>query len=179
MHSVSTLLVRPKPGSNPDDHSRGLLQLGNLIFPVALGRNGMTSHKREGDGATPITLTRPLFGFYRADRESRPCSALPFIPIRDDMGWCDAPDHPSYNRLVNLPFAASHECLKRDDSLYDLVVVLDINITKRVRGQGSALFMHVAREGYKPTEGCIALRKQDLRLVLNHMRPDTSLQIQR
>ncbi len=106
-------------------------------------------------------------------------STLPFVPIRNDMGWCDAPDHPSYNRPVALPFGSSHECLKRDDSLYDLVVVLDINITTRIKGMGSALFMHVAREGYKPTEGCIALRKEDLRQLLMHMRRDTTIRIQR
>ncbi|WP_244574533.1 L,D-transpeptidase [Cohaesibacter sp. ES.047] len=153
--------------------------MGSHVFPVALGRRGMTSKKREGDGGTPITVTRPLYGFYRADRENRPRSILPFTPIHAGMGWCDSPDHASYNRLVRLPFSTSHERMMREDNLYDLVVVLDINITKRTRNKGSALFMHVAREGYKPTEGCIALDKRDLRLVLAHMGPQTQIRIVR
>ncbi|WP_373235774.1 L,D-transpeptidase family protein [Cohaesibacter celericrescens] len=157
--------------------SQGHCITGSTVFACALGQTGQTAFKQEGDGATPLTHTRPLYGFYRPDRESKPRSTLPFIPISKSMGWCDAIDHPSYNRRVRLPFGASCEAMWRDDSLYDLVVVLDINITQRQKGRGSALFMHVAREGYKPTEGCIALAKQDLRLLLQVMTTNSRIQI--
>ena len=169
------ITCRPKP-ANP---SNGLLQIEKQIFPVSLGRSGLTSSKREGDGATPLLRTRPLYGFYRSDRENKPHSALPFLPIKKSMGWCDAPWHPNYNRLIKRPFKDSHEDMWRDDSLYDLVVVLDINMSTRRQGMGSALFMHVARPGYRPTEGCIALTKRDLRRLLTHIDRNTRIHITR
>lgn len=138
----------------------------------------MTSSKREGDGATPIIVTKALYGFYRKDKGPKPNSQLAFLPIQQHWGWCDDAGHPNYNRLVSKPFGASHEELWRQDALYDLVVVLDINITHRIRGKGSALFMHVARDGFLPTEGCIALEKRDLYRLLTIMDSDTKIIIQ-
>lgn len=89
------------------------------------------------------------------------------IVLVPGMGWCDAPSDPNYNRQVRYPYRASAEALWRDDGLYDLVAVLDYNVRPRVRGRGSAIFMHVARPGYLPTEGCIALRKDHLRRLLS------------
>jgi L,D-peptidoglycan transpeptidase YkuD (ErfK/YbiS/YcfS/YnhG family) len=97
-------------------------------------------------------------------------TALPRRAIRPDDGWCDAPADRNYNRRVRLPYLASTERLSRDDALYDIVVVLDYNIRHRSRGAGSAIFMHVARPGWLPTEGCIALAEHDLRRVLAHCR---------
>ena len=165
--------ITQKPGST----NHGYCVTGPYVFACALGKTGFTAFKREGDGATPVTQTKPLYGFYRPDREAKPSSALPFMPLSKSMAWCDATTHPSYNRLVKLPFGASHEILWRDDSLYDLLVVLDINISTRQKGRGSALFMHVAREGYKPTEGCIALAKPDLRLLLQSMSTNSHIRI--
>src|SRR3546814_4717158 len=77
------------------------------------------------------------------------------------MLWCDQPDHASYNRLVRAPFCRSHEEMMRKDGLYDICLVLDWNITSRRRHRGSAIFFHIAREGYRPTEGCVAISLAD------------------
>lgn len=106
-------------------------------------------------------------------------TALPKRPIRPDDGWCDAPVDRNYNRRVRLPYPASTERLSRDDALYDLVVVLDYNMRPRRRGAGSAIFMHVARSGWLPTEGCIALAEPDLRRVLAHCRRQSALVVPR
>ncbi|WP_321448111.1 L,D-transpeptidase family protein [uncultured Cohaesibacter sp.] len=172
---LSGITVRQKPGHD----SKGLLTFGNQTVPCALGRGGMGPIKLEGNGVTPILTTRMLYGFYRPDREKRPLSAIPFYPMQTDMGWCDEAEHRCYNRLVSLPFEASHETMWREDPLYDLVVVLDINIAPRAKRRGSAIFMHVAREGYTPTEGCIALDKKDLRHLLGWMSPETKIDIAR
>ena len=169
------ITIRPRP-NRPQ---QGILSQDGRSYPCALGRSGLTSAKREGDGATPLITTKPLYGFYRPDRETRPPSALPFHALKTDMGWCDDRTHPSYNQPVSLPFDTSHEALWREDALYDLIVVLDINITRRTRGAGSALFMHVARDGYRPTEGCIALAKRDLRQLLKALTPQTRIRIMR
>lgn len=145
---------------------RGILQYGNLQVACALGRKGWRARKREGDGATPRGQWRPRLVLYRADRVRRPRTALPVRPMRSDAGWCDAPSDRNYNRAVRHPYAASAERLWRPDALYDVLVVLDYNECPRVRGLGSAIFMHVARPDRAPTEGCLALARNDLLLVL-------------
>jgi L,D-peptidoglycan transpeptidase YkuD (ErfK/YbiS/YcfS/YnhG family) len=122
--------------------------------------------KREGDGATPIGQWRVREVLYRPDRVRRPATSLPVRAMRRHDGWCDAAADRNYNRLVRLPYPASAEPLWRQDALYDVVVVLGCNDHPRVRGRGSAIFLHVARPGYAPTEGCIALaRGHVLRLL--------------
>jgi len=151
-----------------------------ISYKCAIGRSGMiaANDKREGDGATPIGKW-PMRGiYYRADRLTLPKLALPSTPITKDMGWCDAPDDPAYNRLVTLPFAASHEILWREDHAYDLIIELGHNDNPPVPGLGSAVFMHVAKPGYTPTEGCVALALEDLIAVLKDCRTGTLLDIQ-
>jgi L,D-peptidoglycan transpeptidase YkuD (ErfK/YbiS/YcfS/YnhG family) len=149
--------------------TRGWLKLGNLTFPCALGRTGIHVRKREGDGATPAGTWPLVCVLYRADRVRRPRTVLPTRPLRLEDGWCDAPGDRNYNRLVKHPYPASAERLWRADGLYDVLVVLDYNEHPRVRGKGSAIFMHVARSGYAPTEGCIALTRVHLVRLLERL----------
>jgi L,D-peptidoglycan transpeptidase YkuD (ErfK/YbiS/YcfS/YnhG family) len=142
--------------------TRGLVELGPLRFPCALGTSGWRARKREGDGATPTGRWRIGAVRYRPDRASRPRTALPVRPLGPSDGWCDAPADGNYNRLVRHPYPASAERLWRQDGLYDLLVILAYNERPRVRGRGSAIFMHVAKPGLAPTEGCVALRRSDL-----------------
>jgi L,D-peptidoglycan transpeptidase YkuD (ErfK/YbiS/YcfS/YnhG family) len=146
--------------------TRGVVKLGGLAFPCSLGRSGRRTVKREGDGATPIGCWRLLQVLYRADRIQRPATALPMRQIRPDDGWCDAPADRNYNRPVRHPYPASAERLWRSDGLYDIVVVLSHNVRPRIRGAGSAIFMHVAPPGYTPTAGCIALKREHLLRLL-------------
>ena len=131
----------------------------------ALGRSGISANKREGDGATPLARMTVVGGFRRCHRVAVP-TRLSLRAIRADFGWCDAPADANYNRLVRLPFTASHEKMMRDDRLYDVVIVLDWNIGSRRRNLGSAIFLHVARPGYTPTEGCVAVSPRDMAWLL-------------
>ena len=147
-------------------HPRGLVELRGHSWRCALGRGGVRLHKEEGDGATPagrLPLRRIL---YRADRVPAPRTALPREPIGAQDGWCDDPGHADYNRQVRLPHPARHEELWRRDGLYDVVGVLGWNDAPVLRGRGSAIFLHVARADYAPTEGCVALSRPDLLAVL-------------
>lgn len=146
-------------------------------YRCALGRAGIRAAKREGDGATPAGLLPLRRVLYRPDRLSRPRLALPVAPLSPDAGWCDDSADPAYNRLVSLPHPARHERMWRDDGLYDLVVVLGYNDDPPVPGLGSAIFLHVARPDYGPTEGCVALALDDLRAVLGDCRTDTAMRI--
>lgn len=147
-------------------HPDGRLEWNGRSVRCALGRGGLSADKGEGDGATP-TGTLPLRRvMYRADKGPPPRTALPLAPITRDDGWCDDPADPAYNHPVRLPYPGRHEALWRDDDVYDIVVVLGYNDDPVVAGRGSAVFMHVARPGYLPTEGCVALDAADLRALL-------------
>lgn len=144
----------------------GLLRLGGLVVRAAIGRGGITAHKREGDGATPAGLLKLRRVLFRADRLAAPPCAVPREPIAPDDGWCDDPGSPDYNRMIRLPHPARHEVLWRADPLYDVIGVLGWNDAPTIPGRGSAIFLHVARPDYAPTEGCIALARPDLLAVL-------------
>jgi L,D-peptidoglycan transpeptidase YkuD (ErfK/YbiS/YcfS/YnhG family) len=131
----------------------------------ALGRSGTAALKREGDGATPLAVMHVLHGYYRS-RRVRLQTRLDMAPIRAGLGWCDSPADRNYNRPVRLPYGKSHEGMLRKDHLYDVVIVLDWNIRPRVRNRGSAIFLHLARPGYKPTEGCVAVSAKDMAWLL-------------
>jgi L,D-peptidoglycan transpeptidase YkuD (ErfK/YbiS/YcfS/YnhG family) len=142
-----------------------------LRFRCALGKGGLKRDKREGDGATPIGAWPMRRLLYRADRMTAPATRLPCAPIAPEDGWCDDPADPAYNRAVRLPYAARHERLWREDEIYDLLVVLGHNDDPVVAGHGSAVFLHVARADYRPTEGCVALVHADLARVLVEAAP--------
>lgn len=152
--------------ASPRDRTKGQLRLGPITIPCALGRSGVTRMKREGDGATPAGTFKLLSVAFRADRVNRPRTILPVQALDQTDGWCDDPVHPRYNRPVDLPFSASHERMWRNDRLYDIVVILDHNMHPPVKGRGSAIFFHIAHDNYRPTEGCIAVAPQHMRLIL-------------
>jgi L,D-peptidoglycan transpeptidase YkuD (ErfK/YbiS/YcfS/YnhG family) len=135
-------------------------------FRCAIGRGGLRTHKEEGDGATPRGLLPLRRVLYRADRGRAPACAVPVEPIGPADGWCDDPADAAYNRPVSLPHDGRHEELWRADGLYDIVGILGWNDAPVVRGRGSAIFLHLARPDYAPTEGCIALSSADLRAAL-------------
>ncbi len=161
------LFVRALSRSAP----RGLIAIGGgPAVPCALGRSGRRALKREGDGAAPIGSFALEAVLYRPDRVLRPRTGLPLRAVGRQDGWCDAACDRNYNRLVRHPYPASAEELWRGDGLYDVIVVLHYNRRPRIRGRGSAIFMHVARPGLAPTEGCIALRRADLLRLIARLR---------
>lgn len=147
-------------------HADGRLAFRGAMLRCALGRGGVRADKREGDGATPAGLLALRRVYYRADRGPIPAAAVPIEPLAADDGWCDDAGHADYNRPVRLPHGARHEVLWRDDALYDVIGVLGWNDAPVLRGRGSAIFLHLARADYAPTEGCVALAGADLRWLL-------------
>ena len=65
-----------------------------------------------------------------------------------------------------MPIHASAEALWRDDAIYDIIGVLGWNDAPVQPGLGSAIFLHLARDDFAPTDGCVALAPADLRHVL-------------
>lgn len=147
-------------------HPDGRLVLSGHVLRAALGRGGVRADKQEGDGATPAGILKLRRVLYRADRLRPPACAVPIEPIAPTDGWCDDPGDADYNRQVRLPHQARHEALWREDAVYDLIGVLGWNDAPTRRGLGSAIFLHVARPNFAPTEGCIALVLLDVLVVL-------------
>ena len=168
------LLVKPDP-KNP---ARGTLVCGNASYPCALGRSGVSKTKTEGDGATPVGTFPLRRVFFRPELLDWPETKLPVAPIDPNDGWCDAPASPEYNKLVRMHFPESAEYLWRDDHVYDLIVVIGYNDAPVVPGKGSAIFMHIAKPDYAPTEGCVALALEDLSAVVKHLDASSLITIE-
>ena len=164
-------------GVRPGRRSQGALRAGPLRMPLALGRGGVKADKREGDGGTPRGRFHPVRLWWRADRLTRPRTLLPVRRISRDQAWCEDPADRRYNR----PFARSAnepgDRLWREDGLYDLFLEIDHNTRPRVAGLGSAVFVHVARPGFRPTAGCVALQLHDLRILLSRVHSRTRIVI--
>jgi len=138
---------------------------------AALGRGGIKADKREGDGATPAGRFHPVRLWWRADRLPRPQTPLPIRAIGRNDAWCEDPTDRRYNRAFHRSANEPGDRLRRADNLYDLIVEIDHNSRPRAAGRGSAVFIHVARPGFAPTAGCVALdRDHLLRLVRNLCR---------
>lgn len=151
------------------------LRAGGRLWPCSIGRGGITSDKREGDGATPAGVHRLTGMLYRPDRlaaRALPRWARP-IGLRDL--WCDDPGHPAYNQPARAPLSASHERLRRADPLYDLIVLTDWNWPAAIPGKGSAIFVHTWRRPGYPTAGCIALARADLLALAPLLAPGSRL----
>lgn len=158
-----------------DGESRA--QWGDRSFRCAIGRGAIAVEKKEGDGVTPAGRWPIRRVLYRADRLAQPETLFDCTAIAPDDGWCDDPKDPAYNQPVRLPYAASHEHMTRDDGLYDVVVVLGHNDDPVIPGAGSAIFLHVARDDYGPTEGCVALALPDLLDVLRGAAPGSAVDV--
>jgi L,D-peptidoglycan transpeptidase YkuD (ErfK/YbiS/YcfS/YnhG family) len=173
--SLGEIRVRATVG----DRRRGQLLVGPTVIPCALGAGGIVIAKREGDGGSPRGRFRLRGGAYRPDHLGiRPRTALPLRATRPDDGWCDDRRDRRYNRPIRLPApGVSAEAMWRGDGLYDVVIDLDYNRAPIRKGRGSAIFLHIARHGYRPTEGCVALARADLLRLLRRLGPRTHLRI--
>lgn len=159
--------------------SKKELEFNGKIYQCAIGKGYCsTEEKKEGDGLTPLG-TYPLRElFYRADKfDTVPTTTLPVKTLHKEHGWCDESDDENYNKFVTLPYPASHEELFRLDDVYDLIVPLGYNDNPPVAGKGSAIFLHIAREEYSPTAGCVAVSKEDLLELLFNCTPNTQMTI--
>jgi L,D-peptidoglycan transpeptidase YkuD (ErfK/YbiS/YcfS/YnhG family) len=168
---LASIRIRPAAG-NP---CRGWLTAGGHTMPVALGRGGIKANKREGDGGTPKGTFRPRQLWWRADRGPRPWTFLPVRAIRPDDTWCEDPASRHYNRPVRRSSDYGGDRLRRDDHLYDFIVEIDHNRSPRIAGRGSAVFLHLARENFGPTAGCVSMTKAAMLRLLERLGPRTKI----
>lgn len=156
------------------------LEANGVTYACSIGKGGLVASdaKCEGDLKTPKGVFSLRCCYYRPDRVTPvPITALPFTALSPSDGWCDDPASAQYNQPVQLPFAASHEKLWRDDHAYDLIIPLGYNDAPVIAGKGSAIFLHCMHDDGKPTAGCVALRRDDLLRLLPHLSTDTVIRI--
>jgi L,D-peptidoglycan transpeptidase YkuD (ErfK/YbiS/YcfS/YnhG family) len=170
---ASMIRIRPRAG-NP---RQGWLTAPGLTIPVALGRGGILADKREGDGGTPRGAFLPRKLWWRADRFPRPRSFLSARAIMPTDAWCEDPNDRHYNRPIRIARDHEGDRLQRKDHLYDFIVEIDHNTRPRIAGRGSAVFLHLARDNFGPTAGCVSMTRSAMLHLLRRLGPRTRIVI--
>ena len=153
------------------------LLIDEFQFRCCIGKKGLTKNKKEGDKKTPKGTFEIENLYYRKDRLEKPITSLKCIEIKKDMGWCDDINTPKkYNKKIKIEKKIKHEKLKRNDYKYDLLIPIKFNFKKPIPGLGSCIFIHLTKD-YKPTAGCIALRKNDFLVMLKLIKKDSKIKI--
>jgi L,D-peptidoglycan transpeptidase YkuD (ErfK/YbiS/YcfS/YnhG family) len=174
---LTDLVIAPASRRGLPPATTGFARLGDLQWRCALGRSGIATDKVEGDGTTPAGRFPIRRLLYRPDRVREIACAFTLQPMSPADGWCDAPEDPAYNRLVTRPYPASHEAMWREDAIYDLVLVIGHNDDPVVPGKGSAVFLHLARADFSPTDGCVAFARADFIRLLGSLDRSTHIVI--
>ena len=149
----------------------------NYKVKCALGKRGIAFKRKEGDFVTPKGKYKIKYILYRKDRIKKIDSKIKKIAIKKNMGWCNDSKSKNYNRLIKLPSVYNFEKLFKNNNTYDILIVLDYNMNPTIKNKGSAIFIHVAKKNYKKTEGCIALRKNDLLKIIKKLKKNTEVKI--
>ena len=170
---LSAILIRAAAGRP----RQGWLLAAGRAVPVSLGQGGIRADKREGDGGTPHGVFYPLRLWWRADRNPRPRTHLPVRRIAAADAWSEDPADRRYNRPVRAADGAPGDRLMRADHLYDFIIEIDHNTRPRVAKRGSAVFVHLARDGFSPTAGCVGLTRNALARLLERVGPRTWIHI--
>jgi L,D-peptidoglycan transpeptidase YkuD (ErfK/YbiS/YcfS/YnhG family) len=143
-------------------NNSGYLKYKKIKFRCSLGKAGINKKKREGDNITPKGIYKIIKIYYRQDKIKKISSKFELIKITKSIGWCDDPKSSFYNQEIKIPFKYGHEKFFKKNDIYDLILVLNYNMSPTIKFKGSAIFIHVAKKNYKPTAGCIGLKKKNL-----------------
>ena len=153
------------------------LKIDDFIFKCCIGKNGLSNKKSEGDKKTPKGIFNLENLYYRSDRLKKPFTKLNCIKINKRMGWSNnTKDKKNYNKLIDIKKQIKYEKLYRKDYKYDLIIPVKYNWEKKILNKGSCIFLHLTKT-YKPTAGCIALRKKDFLIMLKLINKKTKIKI--
>jgi len=153
------------------------LKYKNFKFRCSLGKAGIKKKEKEGDNITPRGIFKIICIYYRSDRIKKITTPLKKIKIEKTMGWCDDPRSSFYNKEIKLPNKFNYEQFYRKDNLYDIIVPLSYNTNPIIKNKGSAIFIHIANNNYKPTAGCIGIKKNNLIKLLSIIKKNTKVKI--
>ncbi|MDA9643404.1 L,D-transpeptidase family protein [Candidatus Pelagibacter sp.] len=156
--------------------NKDTLVVDDFKFKCSIGKNGISKNKVEGDKCTPqgIFELGPLY--FRKDKNYKPKTNIKTKIIKKNMGWCDDPKNKLYNKEIIIDKFIKHEKLFRKDSIYDYLLVVKYNTNKSIAFNGSAIFIHLTNN-YKPTAGCIALKKKDFLIMIKLINKKVKIKI--
>ena len=156
--------------------NKNYLTYNKLKVKCAIGKKGIGYKRSEGDLITPIGQFKVKYILYRKDR-IKISTKLKKKVIKKNMGWCDDPQSKQYNKLIKLPFRYRHEKLYKKENIYDIILVLNYNMQPVKKNRGSAIFIHVVKNNFKKTEGCVAIKKINLKKLIKEINPNTKVRI--
>ena len=142
-------------------------------YGVWVGYNGLSAHKHEGDGTTP--MGRFAFATTMYGTLANPGVTYPYHRFVCGDWWDEQSGTGAYNRFVHVacgtkpPFGGGSEALWTEAPAYDYFAVVDYNTSPVIANRGSAIFLHVSRN--RPTDGCVSVPLADLVRVLQSLRP--------
>ena len=152
------------------------LYFDNYKLRCAIGKRVITDSKKEGDQKTPKGTFKFKSIFYRKDKLSSFKSFIRKRMIKKNMGWCDDPRSKHYNKEIKIDQRIRHEKLFRNDNIYDYFIVINYNTKKIIPYKGSAIFLHLTNN-YKPTNGCVAIKRNDFEVLLKLINKKTKIKI--
>ena len=155
--------------------NKDTLIVGDFKFKCCIGKNGLNKQKIEGDKTTPVGVFTLGKLYFRKDRLGKPNTIIKKKTIKPKTGWCDDPKSKKYNSEINIKKRETHEKLFRKDSTYDYLIIINYNKNKTPH-KGSAIFLHLTNN-YKPTAGCIAIKKKDFEILLKIINNKTKIKI--
>jgi len=158
--------------------NKNIIRIDQFKLKCSIGKGGIKKKLKEGDKITPKGSYSLDKLYYRSDRIKELRTKLKRIIIKKNMGWSDDPRSKKYNRQISFTkkYKLSYEKLYRKDHSYDLVIPVKYNYKKPIKNKGSAIFLHLTNN-YKPTAGCIALKKKDFLVMLNLIDKKTKIRI--
>ena len=154
-----------------------VLKYKNFIYKCAIGKNGISNNKTEGDKCTPSGIYSINQIYYRKDKLTLPTIDFQTTPINKNFGWCDDTTSSHYNKFIEFPFSDRAEILFREDEIYNIICVISYNTNPIIKNKGSAIFLHIANTNYPATAGCLALKQDDLIELLQNINIDTKIHI--
>ena len=155
--------------------NKDTLIIDDFKLKCCIGKNGINSNKKEGDFSTPKGVFNIKKLYFRKDRVGTPKCKIRKKIIKKNMAWCDESGHKKYNEEIKVYNKNHKENLYRDDHKYDYIILISHNELK-IPNKGSAVFIHLT-DNYKPTAGCIALKKKDFEILLLLIDKKTKIKI--
>ena len=155
--------------------NKNTLIIDDFKLRCCIGKKGFNSNKKEGDYSTPKGLFNLRKLYFRKDQVGTPKCKINKRAIKRNMAWCDNPNSKKYNQEIKTQNKSFKENLHRKDHKYDYIISISHN-EKRIPGKGSAVFIHLT-DNYKPTEGCVALKKKDFEILLKLINNKSKIKI--
>jgi len=155
--------------------NKNTLIIDDFELRCCVGKKGLNYNKNEGDYSTPKGIFNLRKLYFRKDRVDIPNCKIDKKVIKKNMAWCDDPNNKKYNEEIKILNKNYKEHLYRKDNKYDYIISINHN-EKKIPGKGSAVFIHLTKN-YKPTAGCVALKRKDFEILLKLIDKKTKIKI--